>query len=145
MVKSPSRLPPRPRLVTVTLWLVAFLSLLNGWRALGLGRQRDLLQELGAAVEPLWLLLIALVWAILFAGATLALWQCRPFTRRAIPALILAYTLYHLAHVALWVRSDVARQGWPAVVLLYLLAFLFTTWALNRPASRPYFIVNSEQ
>lgn len=139
MVKSPSRLPPRPRLVAVTLWLVTFLSIINGWRALGLGRQRDLLQELGTSVEPAWLLGIALLWGALFAGAALALWQRRPITRQVIPVLILAYALYQLAVTAFWVQSQVARQGAPAAVLLYLLAILFTTWALNRPASQPYF------
>jgi hypothetical protein len=114
--------------------------MINGWRALGLGRQRNLLQELGASVEPAGLFLVALAWAVLFAGTTLALWRRWPATRWAAPALILGYALYQLALTTLWVRSNVAQQGWSAAVLLYALAFLFTTWALNRPAGRPYFL-----
>jgi hypothetical protein len=125
------------------IWLVTFLSMINGWRAFGLSRQRDLLQELGTAIQPTWLFIAALVWAILFAGAALSLWQRRPFMRRATPILILGYALYQLALTTFWVRSNVAQQGWPAAILLYTLALLFTTWALNRPAARPYFETTS--
>lgn len=137
MVKSPLRHRPRP--IVLTIWLFLFLSLINLWRAAGLGRQRELLQELGAAVQPVWLLAGAILWAGLFGGSALAIWQRWPPARLAAPLLLLLYALYQLALAVFVTRSAVAQQGWPAAALLYILALLFTTWALNRPANLSYF------
>ena len=129
----------RPRSVTLIAWGVFLLGLVNGWRALGLWRQRSLLEELGVVPEPGIALLVAWLWAAAFVILAVFLWQGRPVSRLLGPALLLVYALYQLLLVALFAQSGQSRSGLPGSAGLYAVALLVMIWALNRRGARAYF------
>ena len=129
----------RPRSVTLIAWGVFLLGLVNGWRALGLFRQRRLLQELDVVPDPLITLLIALLWAAVFVILALFVWQGRPITRLLAPLALFFYAFYQLLLVSVFARSDQSSNGLIGTIGLYLVAVLFTIWALNRRSARGYF------
>lgn len=129
----------RPRSVTVMIWGVLLLGIANGWRAIGLGQQGNLLLALDASLNP-WLGMgLAIFWSILFFIAAAALWQRRTRTRIIIPGLLLVHGLYQVGLVLLFGRSIASRNAWPVIGLLFMSAVLFSIWALNRPSVRWYF------
>jgi hypothetical protein len=136
---NPASSTNRPRSVTLTLWGVFLLGVWNFGRALALYQQRDLLQELAARPDPLFRLIVALVWGVVFIGLADMLRRKRPFTRRLIPLGILLYTLYELGQIAIFAPATLARQALPFDALLALGGVLFSGWALNRTAVSPYF------
>lgn len=129
----------RPRSVTLIAWGVFLLGLVNGWRALGLWRQRSLLEELGVVPEPGMVLLLAWLWAAVFAILAVFVWQGRPVSRFLAPALLLTYALYQLLLVVLFAQSDESQSGLLGSAGLYAVAFVVMSWALNRRGARAYF------
>jgi hypothetical protein len=110
----------------------------NLWRALLLLRRRPLLTALEVSLDPFWRALAALLWAGLFIVAAVALWQGRGKWRWLLPAGLALYALYQLSLLFFFAQSPLARQGWGASLSVYTLGLLAATWALYRPATRPY-------
>jgi len=133
--------PIRPRSVTMTLWAVFLLGGWNGGRALAVGLNYRTLAAFHAIPAPQVRLGIALVWAVLFLGMALALWQRRPFTRTAIPMLLSLYALVELGTLIFMAQSPSARQSWLINSLFYLFLILFSVWGLNRTAVKTYYEV----
>jgi hypothetical protein len=129
----------RPRSVTLIAWGVFLLGLVNGWRALGLWRQRSLLEELDVVPEPGIALLVAWLWAAAFVTLAVFVWQGRPLSRFLAPALVLVYALYQSLLVALFAQTDQSRSGLPRDAVLFAMALIVVTWALNRRVARAYF------
>jgi hypothetical protein len=138
-VASYYTLQKRPRSVTIMMWGVFLLGLANGWRAIGLGQQGDLLLALASSLNPWVGAGLAVFWSIIFIVTAVALWRRQSWTRRIIPGLIVLHGVYYLALVMLFARSAASKNAWPAVGLLFGLAVLFSTWALYRPSVRWYF------
>jgi hypothetical protein len=130
----------RPRSVTLIAWGVLLLGLLNGWRALGLLRQRSLLEELGVIPNPVVASLIALLWAALFVVLAVVVWQGRPVTRLLVPVILLIYALYQLLLIALFAQSGRSRGDLLGNAGIYAVVLLITTWALNRRSARVFFL-----
>lgn len=131
--------PARPRTVTIALWWVFLLGAWNAARAVTLGRQSDLLLDLGVVLSPHLRLALAMFWAVVFCTLTVMLKQKRPITRRAIPLLLTVYALTELALLFFFVQSSVARRTWLLNTMFYLAMITFTYWALNRAAADNYF------
>ncbi|MFQ5436241.1 MAG: hypothetical protein ACE5FD_15350 [Anaerolineae bacterium] len=129
----------RPFPVTLTRWGVFLFGVWNLGRLAALSRDRQLFQALGVQPDPRWRLGLALVWAILFLGLWLALRRRRPFTRTAVPLTFLLYAVIELAFLTLFAQSAPARQSWVVNTLFYIIVILFSRWALNRTAAKPYF------
>ena len=129
----------RPRSVTLIAWGVFLLGLVNGWRALGFLRQRNVLEELGIVPDPLIAILIALLWAAVFMILAVFVWQGRSITRLLAPVVLFLYALYQLLLVALFAQSGQSQIGLTGNVGLYTVTLLFTIWALNRQSARAYF------
>ncbi|MBE2197706.1 MAG: hypothetical protein IAE79_03780 [Anaerolinea sp.] len=131
----------RPHSVTILLWGVFLIGVWNGGRAFAL--QQSLALPLPARLDPGWRLVIALIWAVLFISAAVALWQRRrgtpPFTRPLIPNLLLCYALFNLSLFALGIRAPLNRQSWLMETILYAGLVLFSYWTMNRPATLSYF------
>jgi hypothetical protein len=121
------------------IWGVVLSGVANGWRAIGLSQQRDLLLDLGSSLNPSMGIGLALVWSIILVAAAAALWQRQRWTRLAIPILLLMHGIYQLSLIVLFAQSADSQNSWPAVVLQYMLAVLFSVWALCRPAVSWYF------
>jgi hypothetical protein len=83
--------------------------------------------------------MMALVWMLLLWTAALALWQKRPFTRRAIPAILFVYAIYELGLLLVFAQAGSARSSWPINTLFYVVIIVFSYWALNRTAVTAYF------
>ena len=129
----------RPRSVTMTLWVVFLLGGWNGGRVMAIGLNRRTLAAFHTTPAPGLRLGIALFWAVLFWSLTIALWRKRPFTRIVIPSLLGLYALSELGLLFLFARSTPARNSWLVNTLFYGLIILFSLWALNRTAVKPYF------
>jgi hypothetical protein len=129
----------RPRSVTLVGWGVFLLGLANGWRVVGLYRQLGLLLELDVTPDPRLGMIFAMLWAVLLALATVALWQGRQYVRWVIPFILFFYGLYQLFLAALFTHAALSRQELVFDVSLYGVAILFSIWALNRKVAREYF------
>lgn len=110
----------------------------NGGRVIALQQSMNQI-ALHTRLDPRLRLIIALIWAVLFIGMTVALWQKRPFSRRIIPILIFCYGLVDLSLLAFGIRNPLNQQSWLIEVMLYTGLTLFSYWALNRPATILYF------
>lgn len=82
---------------------------------------------------------MALVWMLLLWAAALALWQKRPFTRRVIPSILIIYAIYELGLLLIFAQAQPARSSWLINLLFYMAVIVFSYWALNRTAVKPYF------
>ena len=129
----------RPRSVTLTFWGVFLLGGWNCGRLLSISLNYRLLTTFSTSPTPLFRLVMALVWMLLLWAAVLALWQKRPFIRRAIPFILIVYTAYELGLLLIFAQAGPARSGWLANTLFYLAISVFSYWALNRTAVKPYF------
>lgn len=138
-VASYYTLQKRPRSVTIMVWGVFLLGLANGWRAIGLGQQADLLLALGSSLNPWVGVGLAVFWSGVFITAAAALRQGRTWTQLTIPGLILGHGLYQLILVLSFAQTAHARGVWPVLVLAFGVGFLFSLWALKRPSVRWYF------
>lgn len=129
----------RPLSVTLTLWGVFLLGGWNLGRLLSLWLNYRLLTTFATSPSPLFRLVIAAIWTILLWAAALALWQKRPFTRRAIPSILTIYMGFELGILFAFTQSDPARSGWLITALFYLFCIAFSYWTLNRTAVKSYF------
>lgn len=129
----------RPRSVTLTFWGVFLLGGWNCGRLLTIGLKYRLLTTFATMPAPLFRLVMALVWMLLLWAVVLALWQRRPFTRRAIPAILIVYAIYELGLLLIFAQAGPARSGWLVNTLFYLFIIVFSYWALNRTAVAAYF------
>ncbi len=136
---NPAPSTKRPRSVTLTLWGVFLLGVWNLGRALALGQQRSLLQELASRPDPTFRLILALVWGVVFIGLAEALRRKRPFTRRLIPLAIAGYALYEISLILVFAVDALARQTLGLEALLAAGAVGLSYWALNRTAVADYF------
>ena len=129
----------RPLTVTLTIWGVFLLGGWNLGRLLTLWLNFRLLTTFATSPSPLFRLILATIWTVLFWTAALALWQKRPFTRRAIPSILTIYMIFELGILFLFTQSGPARSGWLISAFFYLLCIAFSYWALNRTAVQSYF------
>lgn len=129
----------RPFSVTLTLWSVFLFGVWNIGRVAALGQEIQLFLDLEIRPDPRLRLLLALVWAILFSIVWLGLRGRRPFTRTAVPVLLLLYAISELSFQLFFAQAPAARQSGGINALFYILMILFTGWALNRTAAKPYF------
>ena len=113
-------------------------------RALALGQQRELLKELAAQPDPVFRLMMALVWGVIFLGLAEALRRRRPFTRRFIPVLLGLHALYEIGLI-LFFTTTISRETLILDMLLAGGGVAFTAWALLRTAVSHYFIAFTEE
>lgn len=131
--------PKRPFPVTLTLWGVFLFGAWNAGRVVALSRDIQLFLDWGVKPDPRLRLALALVWAALFLGIWLALRGRRPLARAVVPVLLLFYAINELSFLLLFVQSAPARQSGVINALFYIAITLFSGWALNRTAVKPYF------
>ncbi len=124
-------LSPRSRSVTITLWIVFLLGTWNAGRVLTLMRNGRTLAKYITRPELYVRLGLTLLWALLFWGLAVALWQKRPFARRAVPLLLSLYAIYELSLPVFFAPTPAARQGWLVNALFYLVIILFSVWSLT--------------
>jgi hypothetical protein len=129
----------RPRSVTMMLWVVFLLGGWNGGRVIALSLNRRTLETFNTIPSPGVRMGLAIVWAILFWTAAIALWGKRPFTRYVIPALLAFYGLLELGLLLLYAQSPSARNSWLTNLLFYGGLALYSLWGLNRTAVKPYY------
>jgi hypothetical protein len=101
-------------------------------------RRRPFLKTLDVSLDPLWDAGGALVWAVLFLAAAVAVWQGRRKLRWLFPAILACYALYHLALQLFFAVSPLALQGWGAALVVYAVAWGALVWALYRPGIRSF-------
>ena len=132
--------PTRPRSVTLTLWVVFLFGMWNAGRVIVLSLNIRTLATFNTTPAPWLRLIIALGWVLLFGAAVIALRQRRPFARRVIPYLFIAYAVYELGLLLIFAQSPTARRSWLGNFLFYGFIILFSVWALNRTAVKTYFL-----
>jgi hypothetical protein len=108
-------------------------------RVVAIGQQNSLLTELNSKIDPRLRLVLALIWACVWWGMMVALWQRRPFVRRAIPIALLLYAVYEVSLTIIFAQAQPAQSSWLLNSLFYLIAILFSYWALHRTAVSSYF------
>ena len=124
--------PDRPRTVTIVILGVIFFGVWNLAKSIALWRQLTVLLSLNVQPDPRLRLILALLWALLFFSLALGLWYQRPFTRRAVPILLLLYALYDMGMWLFFQRPPLNKLSWFGVGLFYLGFITFTRWVLNR-------------
>ena len=132
----------RPRSVTLTLFGVFLLGVLNFCRVLALSRQMGLLLEKAVQPDPRFRFIMALVWGCVFMGLWWLIRKKRPFTRKLLPLVLILYAVYELGLMAIFAQTDLARQARWFDLGFYLILIVFTIWALNRAAADDYFTNN---
>lgn len=132
-IRFMKRTPPsrRPWRVTITLWGVFLIGVWNVGRAGALWQQSELLRELGARPNPTILIGLAIIWAVVWFGWSVALWQKRPFTHYAIPTTLIIYGLYEISLLTWLAATPPPQQGWRFHILLFTIMTLFSLWSLN--------------
>lgn len=128
----------RPLSVTLVALGGFLLGGWNLWRALVLVRRRPFLNALDVSLDPLWRAGMALLWAVLFLAAAVAVWQGRGRLRWLSPVILAGYVLYHFALRLFFATSPLALQGWGAALVASSLVWVALVWALYRPATRTY-------
>lgn len=103
------------------------LAIWNLWRAATIAQQLTLLEQIGAAFEPRLRLIMAVVWALVFAALAAGVWRRHARARTFLPLLVLLYGGYELL-LFLFMPTATARQGWPLHLLTLLLAVAWTGW-----------------
>ena len=140
MASAPLHSPriSRPRSVTLVIFGVFVLGLVNIFRAVGLVRQSDLQLELGVTLDPRLRLIVAIFWAIVFLAITVALMLRNPKTKVIVPGVLAIYAIYRLALVGLFAQSAYSRGSLLIFVLIYGAVIIYSTWALNRKSAAAY-------
>jgi hypothetical protein len=131
--------PHRPFSVTLVLLGVFLIGLANGWRALGLFRQSDLLLDLGAEPDPRLCAAVSVAWALLFLGLAYALWRRVSFTRAVAPVALLAFGLFQFVTPGPCQPVYRLQDSLPFEGIAYAAAVLFSVLALNLSTGRAYF------
>ena len=124
---------------TITLWGVFLIGVWNAGRAYALWQQADLLRELGARPNPTILIGLAIIWALIWFGWGVMLWQKRPFTCYTIPATLIIYALYEISLLTWLAATPPPQQGWRFHTLLFTIMTLFSMWSLNNPTALIYY------
>ena len=137
-MRQPDDNAARPFTVTIVLLSVFLIGAWNAGRVFALYRQQNVLQTLDARPDPLVVLTIAALWAVVFLGLAAALWGKRPFTRIAIPITIGVYGGYEVGLQTILAPTPPLRAGWRFTLLLYTGITLYTAWALNRTTAKVY-------
>jgi len=129
----------RPFSVTLVLLGVFLIGLANGWRALGLFRQSDLLLEFGAKSDPRLCAVISIAWAILFLGLTYVLWRRKSYTRAVVPVAMLAFGLFQFVLAGPCTPEKQGQTALPLEGIVFAAAVLYAVLALNLPSGQKYF------
>ena len=114
-------------------------------RVVAIIQQSNVLIALNNKIDPRIRLLVALLWVLWFGGMVVALWQRRPFSRRALPITLLLYAVYELSLTITFDQSQPGQRSWLVNMLFYLLLIIFSSWALNRTAAMAYFEKESRE
>jgi len=144
-----SRSVERPRSVTLVAWGVFLLGMVNGWRAIAIFKQRQLLLQWNASIDPAYAAIASVISFLLFIVATILIFRRWPACRWAIPVLLLLYT------AAGFLLSGLIQGGFdkmnsgvfaslPVASFALLILTFFAGWILNRKAAREYFKTRSE-
>ena len=129
----------RPRSVTLVAVGVITLGLVNIYRAITLYNQIALQLELGVTLDPRVRLVGAIVWAILLIAAAAALWFRKPWSRTAVPVLLLLYAIYRLFLGGIIAESAYTRQSQILTAIVYAFLTTAAAWLLHKKASQSYF------
>ena len=140
-----SRPGERPLSVTLVALGVFLLGIVNGWRAIVIFRQRGLLLDLGATLDPALIAAAAVVWSLLLIGAAMTIYRRWPASRWITPILLALYILYGrflAAFKSVSFINEVSNSsvGLIGTTLFSLTIFIFVVWVLNRKAARDYFV-----
>lgn len=111
------------------------LGLWNGARVFVLWRQLTWLASLNMESSVQLLIGLSFVWALLFAGVAVAIRRGLPWSRWAVPALLLMYASSELALP--WLSGS--RELAPMRLLSYVVLIGISWWLLNRPPAKVYF------
>jgi len=131
----------RPFGVTLLLWLVLSLSAWGVVRLLAALRWWDVLNEFGARLSPLYLSITGAGWAVVGTVLLWGLFAGKPWTRPAIPASILLWSLgYWIERI--FFESPRANLAF-ALIASILLFGVTLIGALNRKTKE--FFVRSEE
>ena len=133
------RRPHRPFGVTLVLLGGFLIGLANGWRALGLIRQSNLLLERGAESDPRLCAAVSIVWAVVFLGLAYALWRRKLITRFVVPVVSLTYGLNRFVWPGPCPPATRLQDSLPVAVVFFAAAILFAALALNVASGRAYF------
>jgi hypothetical protein len=120
-----------------SMWVVALggYSLARAWVLL---RQRPVLIELGASVNPL-VIAWSVLWGVGLIVAGVGLWWRREWGRRLTLVCIPLYYLCGLINQFVFVRSEFWRNRDAAMVVVAVAVNLFVLWFLNRRSIRRQF------
>jgi len=117
---------------------VFFLGIFNAGRTLAIAKESRLMLALNVTLDPRIRIGMALMWVVIFGGVAGAMWRKRPFTQRALPFLLTAYTLIELVQL-LFFAQNVSKQKLWLTGVFYLILILVTWWGLKRPSTQAYF------
>ena len=131
----------RPLSVTLVVLGVFALGLANVWRAIALFQQRTVLNELGAATDPVLRSFGAFLWAGIFLLLIIGLWRRWAPARIITPVILLAYGFYQLVLTQLFIFPGKLPDAW-APIAFQVAIIVFTVWALNRKPAQKYFMVS---
>ncbi|KAA3659640.1 MAG: hypothetical protein DWQ04_21740 [Chloroflexi bacterium] len=93
---------------------------------------------LNVTLDPRIRIGIALVWVVVFGGMAVAMWRKRPFSQRALPFLLTAYTLIELVQL-IFFAQNVSLQQILMTGVFYLMLIIVLWWGLKRPSAQAYF------
>lgn len=98
------------------------LGLANVWRFFGFNAERGLLTDYGATISPVFLMILAALWAIIFVGLSILVFRGRDFGRTATPIALAIYALIYLVLPT----PTVPTLYWHIALILFSLFALFT-------------------
>jgi hypothetical protein len=122
----------RPFRVTLVYLGVTFIGVWNISKAWVLWQQRELLQQLAIQPNPIFQMIMALIWAVLFLGAVWGLRGKRPWLRSAIPILLVVYAGYSAAIKLGFAAEPATQNGWMWTTTATLLFAAYTGYALHK-------------
>lgn len=129
------RVPPvnhRPFPIRIVLWSLGGLVVWNIGRAIAIWLQLISLADLHQSADPRMRLALSLVWAILFMTALASLRRGYSASRLLVSLLIGLFGVYELGMMIAYATVSPAAL----VVIVYGAFFMFSLWALWRPAIR---------
>lgn len=130
----------RPQSVTIVTLGVFLLGLANGWRTFGITKQADLLRELDPTLDPRIRAAATFCWMMVFLFLAVGLWQRRSFSRWAVPAALLVYSLFQFCLSLLFEQNGGSADELVLMSIFFGLAVAVSIWVLNREQGRSYFL-----
>jgi hypothetical protein len=121
------------------MWGVFFLSAWHTLKGIYQFRQADFVTAFQPTANIHLLAGLSSLWAILFLGLALALWQKRPFGQQAAPLLFISFTVYTAVTNFLYNQSPRLGTAELVVITSGIVCTLFIYWTLNRPPAQTYF------